>query len=314
DGPAPQTVTDEGWFVWELLEGELERDVVRIEVALHASAGGIPAQLDVNHVPTLTGLTLDEGDNLLSVDHTGPAGEWLKVGVNVAPGGDEVRFDRLTLHHGAAAGGADCDPAFRRVELDTEQRTGLLTQGSLLAGYGSPAASSPVKRGKWVRVRMLCQDLPDPPNDVPELPSPLPGVSTRERFAMHTDNPACAGCHTLIDGLGFGFEHYDGIGAFRTMDQGAMVDASGEINQTRDIDGTYEGVPDLAGVLAGSQQVMDCASTQWMRFALARRETPEDACSLMAVREAFDASGGDLRELMVALTQTDAFRYYRRPE
>ncbi len=207
------------------------------------------------------------------------------------------------------------DPsAFELTFLDSEQRRGLLSQASLMTAFASPAESSPVKRGKWVRVRILCQDLPDPPAEVPELPGPEPGVTTRERFAMHTDNPACAGCHSMIDGLGFGLEHYDGIGAYRTTDHGAEVDASGEINHTRDIDGLYSGAPELADLLAGSAQVSDCAPTQWFRYALGRRETADDACSLVALQDAFAASGGDLRELMVALTQTDAFRHYRQPE
>src|SRR3954451_2966330 len=123
---------------------------------------------------------------------------------------------------------------FTRTPLDPKQRSGVLTQASLMTAFGSPASSSPIKRGKLVRVRMLCQDLPDPPANVPPPPEPKQGVSTRERFAMHTNNPACSGCHNLIDGLGFGLEHYDGVGAFRTVDQGVAVDSSGEINTTLD--------------------------------------------------------------------------------
>jgi hypothetical protein len=204
--------------------------------------------------------------------------------------------------------------SFARTSLDPTQRSGLLTQASLMTAFASPAGSSPIKRGKWVRVRMLCQDLPDPPANVPPPAPPQAGVSTRERFAMHTSDPGCSGCHHLIDGLGFGLEHYDGVGAYRTMDQGVPVDATGEVNTTEDIDGDYDGAPELAARLARSAQVRDCAPTQWLRYAMARRETADDTCSLVALRDAFAASGGDLRELMVALTQTDAFFNYRLPE
>jgi hypothetical protein len=203
---------------------------------------------------------------------------------------------------------------FQRTMLDPSQRMGVLTQASLMTAFASPASSSPIKRGKLVRVRLLCQDLPDPPANVPPPAPPKAGVSTRERFAMHTNNAACSGCHHLIDGLGFGLEHYDGIGAYRTMDQGVAVDASGEVNTTADIDGPYSGGPALAMLLARSEQVRDCAPTQWLRYALARREGDDDTCSLVALRTAFASSGGDLRELMVALTQTDAFWNYRQPE
>lgn len=204
--------------------------------------------------------------------------------------------------------------AYVRTPLDPRQRSGVLTQPSLMAAFGSPASSSPIKRGKLVRVRLLCQDLMDPPPNVPPPPEPKEGVSTRERFAMHTDSPACSGCHNLIDGIGFGLEHYDGIGSYRTVDHGVPVDSSGEMNATIDIDGPYYGGPELAGKLAKSVQMRDCVPTQWLRYALARRETPEDACSLEALQRAFADSDGDLQELMVALTRTDVFLNYRAPE
>jgi hypothetical protein len=215
--------------------------------------------------------------------------------------------------YGAKNGPADAN-TYEQVALDPDQRAGVMTHSSMLAAFARPDESSPVKRGKWVRVRMLCQELPDPPANIPQLPPPAEGVSTRERFAMHTNNPACSGCHNLIDGLGFGLEKYDGVGAFRTMDRGVPVDSSGLVNATTDADGAYDGGPELAGILAGSQQVQDCAPTQWLRYALGRAEDEADTCSLKALRDAFAASGGNLKELMVALTQTDAFWNYKQPE
>lgn len=207
------------------------------------------------------------------------------------------------------------DPAtFSQVNLDPSQRAGVLTQASMLASFARPDESSPIKRGKWVRVRVLCTDLPDPPANVPQLTPPQPGVSTRERFAMHTSNPACSGCHSLIDGLGFGLEQYDGIGRFRTMDQGVPVDSSGAVTATTDINQPYNGGAELADLLSGSAQVRDCAPTQWLRYAMGRREVDADVCSLKSVRDSFAASDGNLKELMVALTQTDAFSNYRKPE
>ena len=210
--------------------------------------------------------------------------------------------------------GPSDDATFAQTTLDKTQRAGVLTQASVMTAFASPSGSSPIKRGKLVRVRLLCQDLPDPPANVPPPDPPKEGVSTRERFAMHTNNAACRGCHDLIDGLGFGLEHYDGIGAYRTVDHGVAVDASGEVNHTTDIDGPYSGGPELAALLAMSEQARDCVPTQWLRYVLARRENDDDTCSLVALRAAFAASGGDLLELMVSLTQTDAFWNYRKPE
>jgi hypothetical protein len=203
---------------------------------------------------------------------------------------------------------------FARVTFDPAQRAGLLTQGSMLAAFARPDESSPVKRGKWVRVRLLCGDLPDPPNNVPDLPPPQDGVSNRERFAMHTSDPTCSGCHHLVDGLGLGLERYDGIGSIRAMDHGVPVDSSGVVTDTTDINGKFDGGPALAALLARSAQVRACAPTQWLRYSMARREVDDDACSLQAVRDAFAASGGDLRQLMVSLTQTDTFLNYRRAD
>jgi hypothetical protein len=212
-----------------------------------------------------------------------------------------------------ASGGPSDDATFAKTDLDPTQRAGVLTQGAFMASYANPQFSSPIKRGKWVRVRMLCQDLPDPPANVPAPPAPEPNVSTRERFAMHTNSPACSSCHVLIDGLGFGLENFDGIGKYRTTDNGAMVDASGRVNES-DVDEEYEGGVELAALLARSAQARDCVPTQWLRYALGREEAEDDTCSLVAVRQAFATSGGDMRELMVALTQTDAFMSYRQPE
>jgi len=219
----------------------------------------------------------------------------------------------LAKLYGASGGPADA-ATYQKVALDPKQRAGVLTQAAMLAAFARPDESSPVKRGKWVRERMLCTDLPAPPAVVPQLPELKAGVSNRERFAMHTNNPACSGCHQLVDGLGFGLENYDSLGAWRSMDQGVPVDASGNITSTMDIDGPFTGGPELANTLATSEQVRDCAPTQVVRYAWGRRETPDDACSIAAVQKAFTASDGNLRELMVQLTLTDTSTNYRQAD
>jgi hypothetical protein len=218
---------------------------------------------------------------------------------------------RLARYYGVS-GPAD-DATFLRVELDPAQRAGFLTQPGFLTALASPSEPSPFKRGAWVRRRLLCQDLPDPPNDVPELPEPQAGVSLRERAASHSSAPACSGCHQLIDGLGFGLEQYDALGRFRTMDHGEPIDSSGNVTSTEDGDGPFLGGAELARRLAGSKQAQRCVATQWLRYALARRETDDDACALQALQDGFLASGGDLKRLLVQLTQTDAFWTYRAP-
>jgi hypothetical protein len=218
---------------------------------------------------------------------------------------------RLAQHYGVQ-GPAD-DATFMRVSLDPAQRAGFLTQAGFLTALSSPTESSPFKRGAWVRRRLLCQDLPDPPDDVPVLPEPQPGQSLRDRAAQHSSSAACSGCHRLIDGLGFGLEQYDALGRFRTMDHGLPIDSSGDITSTEDTDGAFVGGAQLAARLSTSKQAQRCVATQWLRYALARHEGDDDACALQSLQEGFLASGGDLKQLLTQLTQTDTFWNYRAP-
>jgi hypothetical protein len=209
-------------------------------------------------------------------------------------------------------GPADAN-SFVQVALNPAERAGIITQASMLASFARPDESSPVKRGKWVRVRRLCQDLPDPPADIPPLPPPREGTSTRERFAEHVSNPGCSDCHSMIDGIGFGLEQYDGIGRVRTVDRGVAVDTAGEVTKTGDIDEPFSGGVELAALLAKSERARDCVATQWVRYSMGREEEKDDTCSLVAARESFKATGGDLRELLIAIAQTDGFLNYKQP-
>jgi hypothetical protein len=93
-----------------------------------------------------------------------------------------------------------------------------------------------------------------------------------------------------------------------------MIDVSGQIVGTTDpaLTGTFKGVRELATKLAASDTVRDCVATQWFRYAAGRTEEVPDGCSLTTMQDAFGAAGGDLGELVVAMTQTDAF-WYRAP-
>jgi hypothetical protein len=115
-----------------------------------------------------------------------------------------------------------------------------------------------------------------------------------------------------MDPIGFGFENYDAIGRYRTIDNGAPVDASGEIVQTRDLDGKFTGIAELGQRLATSGEVEECAVRQWFRFFLSRFEQDADACSVKRTVDQFRAAGSDLNALPPALVGSDAF-LYRRP-
>jgi hypothetical protein len=126
---------------------------------------------------------------------------------------------------------------------------------------------------------------------------------------MEHDQQACAqGCHNLMDPIGYGFEHYDGLGAWRTLDQGLPVDSSGSI----DIDGakkTFADAVELSNILATSSEVRGCMVMQIMRFAFLRDNTMDDQASLNNAYTAFSSAAYSLKELVVGVSKTRTFRY-----
>lgn len=201
---------------------------------------------------------------------------------------------------------------FVRVELDPSERPGLFTVPGIMAMRSHPNQTSPVLRGQFVRERILCQHLPPPPPDlVVFAPEVTEGQSTRDRFEQHRSDPSCSSCHELMDPIGYGFENFDSIGRFRATDEGQPIDASGEIIATEHTNGTFDGPAELMELLGSSRDVQSCMTVQWFRNALRRTETDEDGCAIQEVQESFAATGNDLRELVVALVQTDAFLYRR---
>jgi len=199
--------------------------------------------------------------------------------------------------------------AFQKVDLDSTQRAGVLTHASIMAAKAGPDQSSPILRGAFVREQIFCQPLPQPPITVDANPPELnPKLTTKERFAAHRNDPSCEGCHRLIDPIGFGFERYDATGAYRTTENGKMVDATGELTAT-DVDGPFNGAIELGGKLVQSKDVEACVATHWFNFALGREPGDTDACTVQSLGAAFAGSGGDLRQLLLATVQTDAFLF-----
>jgi hypothetical protein len=211
--------------------------------------------------------------------------------------------DRLAPFYGVTAPGSD---ELTKVQLDPTQRSGLLTQLGFLSAAAKANQTSPIKRGVFVRVQLLCEALAPPPPDVDvTVPDPVPGQSARERFAAHTANPTCAACHTKIDPIGFGFEHYDAVGRWQSQDGDAPVDASGEVSGTSI--GAFDGAVDLSQALAESDEYRSCVVKQWFRFASGRKEAGADACSIAQVEGRFEESGLAIQALVLAITGSDAF-------
>ena len=200
--------------------------------------------------------------------------------------------------------------AFERVRLDPQRRAGVLTQGGFLASHAKADQTSPVQRGLFVREQLLCAAPPPPPANVNTvLPPPDPQATTRERLTLHRSAPACASCHSLLDPVGFTFEHFEGVGLWRDTESGKPIDATGELVGTADADGKLDGALELAAKLSQSNQVRQCIAKQWFRFGYGRSEANVDQCTLQRLTDAFANSGGNWQALVLELTQTDAFRY-----
>jgi hypothetical protein len=205
---------------------------------------------------------------------------------------------------------ADKGATWLRVDLKASHRAGLLSQPSFLTMHAHWDKPSLVLRGRTIRERLLCTDLPPPPPDVNNTPPPLdPKVSMRERFEDHRSEVSCARCHRLIDPLGIPFESYDAIGALRTMDGPVPVDPTSELAGTAHSDGPVKNAEELAERLATSDEVRDCTVKQWFRYALGRDVGPADATSLAQLRQAFRDSGHRIPALIAAIPVTDSFRY-----
>jgi hypothetical protein len=192
-------------------------------------------------------------------------------------------------------------------------RAGLFTQAGFLAVQAHPDQTSPVLRGKFVRKNLLCTPPPPPPDDVNiVVPEVTDGTTARDRLAIHLSaGESCAGCHKLMDPMGLAFENFDAIGQHRLYEGGNTIDAAGEILFTSDaaLSGAFVGVKPMAEKLANSQLVQQCVAKQMFRFASGRYEEDGDSCSIKTIQDAFTAANGNLVELVVALTQTDAFLY-----
>jgi uncharacterized protein DUF1592/uncharacterized protein DUF1588/uncharacterized protein DUF1587/uncharacterized protein DUF1595/uncharacterized protein DUF1585 len=230
----------------------------------------------------------------------------------------------------AALYGVPAPPTeFSRVTLPEKlPRSGILGQISFLTLTSQPGETSPTVRGLYVRERLLCQKVPDPPPGVnTNLPPQTEGnlKSTRERLQMHVSNPTCASCHRMIDGIGFGFEHFDAIGRWREKQYVLHYRTGRDRDQRRnaieanlpiDSQAQVTGIPksdfsspkELGVILAGNPECRKCVVRQLFRYAFARPETGADAPMIDQTYERFEASGFRFREMMLALALSDEFR------
>ncbi len=220
----------------------------------------------------------------------------------------------LAAFYGAAPPADPDEDGFGIVELDPSQRSGLMTQAGWLAGHAHSDQTSPVFRGILVREQLLCQPLPSPPDTVDDTPPAIdPDATAKERFDQLLEDEVCAGCHIMINPIGFGFENYDAVGAYRQMDGNVQVDAVGELTLS-DVDGEFDGAIELGERLAESEMVASCMAKQWTRFATGRIEQDRDACAMDDISARFDESDHNIQELIVTIAGSDMMRFIRKAE
>lgn len=180
------------------------------------------------------------------------------------------------------------------------ERAGLFTQGSVLMKYAHADSTSVVHRGVLIREKFLCQTLVPPPN-----------VETQTEIKRLETQP-CAGCHTLLDPVGYGFERFDGIGKVQSNSDVDALVAQAALNGADEVSGPFSNIAELGSKLAQNPRVADCISEKWMTFLLQRALADEDACNVARARKTFEESGGTIEELIVAVLSSDLNRFRRQ--
>ena len=188
----------------------------------------------------------------------------------------------------------------------------MLGRLAFLTAHAYSETSAPVRRGAFVLTEMMCEHLEPPPNVPLDLIPPTETNTIRDRLAAHREAEACAGCHDRIDPVGFSFEHYGALGEWRSVyDNGIEVDATGELS---DPDGDFEGLLEMLQTVDVSQRISDCYATRWFEYANGRAATREDHCSIEGVKTRFELGNRNIKDLLIQIALTDAFRTRRTEE
>jgi mono/diheme cytochrome c family protein len=201
-------------------------------------------------------------------------------------------------------------PDFRRVELKTEQRGGVLSQASVLAVSSYPSRTSPTIRGKYVLNNLLGTPPPPPPPDVPALDDSKIGsdVSLRKQLEAHRNNPVCASCHSKMDVLGFGLENYDAIGKWRTMDGKFPIDVGGTMPNGK----SFKTAAEMRTILTDSlPQVSRCLVEKIMTYAMGRGMQPYDNKTIDEINRKLQGEGYHFQTLIYEVVRSLPFQSRR---
>jgi len=216
-----------------------------------------------------------------------------------------VRNATLSEYYGDSLSEAD-DLELVEDAAVTERSFGLFSQAGFLMAVSKNDDHASIFRGKLVHSRLFCKPIFLPPPGVATpLPAIEPGVTGRERIEMHTGSGVCVSCHGQFNPFGFALEHFDATGRWRETEGELPIDTAAEV-ATSDL-GAFDGARDLSSKLANSEQVHECVVSQMFQYAMRREITSDDACGLSSLNRIFSDSEQSMKELLVAITQSDAF-------
>jgi hypothetical protein len=199
--------------------------------------------------------------------------------------------------------------AFQKIQLDPTRYAGVLTLPAWLTRSSGPTSTHPSVRGWWVARGLLCNSVPPEPEGVIQNDGP-PDLTERERLAIHTSNPACVSCHRVSDPPGLALEHFDSLGRYREDDDGLTIDTSDL--PTWDGGGSFDGVQGLGEQVVAAAAERSCLARQWVQFALGAGAMDAPAPDCTTELRQLTSQDLPVPALLVALTQTEAFRF-RRP-
>jgi mono/diheme cytochrome c family protein len=214
--------------------------------------------------------------------------------------------ERLARHYGIAS---VYGSQFRKVSVTNEARRGLLGHGSILALTSQNNRTSPVLRGKYVLTNILGTPPPEPPANVPPLDeTPGKARSMRDRMEEHRRNPACAGCHKLMDPIGLALENFDGIGRWRTVDNGATIDASAQLADGSSVDGP---AALRQAILRRPQMFARNVTEMLLAYALGHRVEYYDMPQVRAILKEAGKTDYRFSSLVLGIVKSPAFQRRR---
>ena len=276
-----------------------ERGLRRIE-RFHALWMGYDT---LPHAPELNAAMRQETDALVRRVVFDEQRPWL----DLFSAGETWANDALAEIYGLTKPPSD---GFAWVGYSAPDRRGILSHGSLLSNGVRGTDTSPTRRGKFVSERLACTPIPPPPDDVKadEPPPDTSGANCKvDRYAAHRTEPRCAGCHVLMDGVGFGLENYDARGGYREADDGkpeCTIDGVGELQNV----GAFSGPAELAALLAGSGELTSCLIERVYQLGVGRNPGPQDAALLDALASRGGGPALQLRQLVLDLVSSEGFR------